>query len=489
GIAMEADLPYGPWKKLFSAVWSGYPLQAYSNPDRLLLMLMFEKKGEEITGVLVLERQAFVVEGNFSGASIAQRDMTYIEKKGKSGTSKFLIIDSTPAFVAYSDEELSNEVTRQYGELESVGKVLKKAVAEYAGVKLVELKKADSREAEALYGDPVILLSIGKHGGVYKDTGGAKSAIGMTASKEPYEIPLDRLRSAGIAGSEKEKRLHAMHVMIESALENGIPCVVFDSSGAFGGLGMPNRDNADFSAFGMREATGYPVRQFELGKGLFIDLELVDSDMFLSAFGIDKSEVAGVIKKIYEEKRGKVSFLGDLVSELNALPETTDSPRFVTNKAIRVLEAISKLNPSLFAKNMAEELSAPWKDGVPKVILVSLAGQRPEIQRLVIYSIVKALSKPSVSGFSTLLAFEPDASTLHEETGKLLSAIYRQGKGFVVQAEHESDFSALAEIKTMLEMVGADAIVTDKEERVKKRVTLRPAYSHCSEYTTAAPKK
>ena len=487
---MEDELPYGPWKKFFTAVWNGYPLQAYQNEDRIVLLLMFEKKGDEVTGVLVLERQGFLVEGNFSGATVAQRDMTFVEKHSKSASLKFAIVDSTPAFVPYSEDELANEVTRQYGELESVGKVLKKALSEMSGAKLTELRKADSKDADALWGDPLLLLSVGKKGGVMaKETGGAKAALGITASKELYEIPLDRLRSVGIAGGSKEKRLHALHVVVEGAVSNGVPCMLFDSEGSLSGIGMPNRDGADFKAYGMREPTGFPLRTYELGRGLFIDLELIEADHFLAAFNIEKSDIAAIIKTVYEEKRGRISFLGDLVAELNSLPETADNPRYATNKAIRVLETIQKINPSLFAKNISEDLSEPWKDGVGKVVHVGLTGQRPEICQLAIYSLLKSILRPSISGFTVLVALATEATAFNAETGKLLQALYRQGKGFVLQAEHEVEFNSAVEPKLLFEMIGDDAILTDKEEKQKKRITLRPAYSHCSEYTTTPLKK
>ncbi len=490
GIAMEDDLPYGPWKKFFTATWNGYPLQAYQNADRAVLMLLFEKKGDEVSGVLVLERRGFVVDGNFSGASIAQRDLTFIEKHSRNASYKFAVIDSTPAFVPYSAEELANEVTKQYGELESVGKVLKKALAELTGAKIRELKRAEEKEAEALWGDPLTLLSIGKRGEMLvRETGGAKAVLGITAGKEAYELPLDKLRAVGVVGGSKEKRLHALHVVIECAVGNGVPCMLFDADNSFSGIGLPNRDNANFKAFGMGEPTGFSLKSYELGKGLFVDLELIESDQFLAAFNIEKSEVAAIIKKVYEEKRGRISFLGDLVAELNSLPETADSPRYVTNKATRVLETIQKINPSLFAKNISEELSEPWKDGTGKVIHVSLAGQRPEISRLVIYSLLKSLLRPSISGFTVLIALAADSSAFNDELGKLLQALYRQGKGFAVEGEHEVEVSAAAEPRLLVEIVGDDVVLTDREDKTKKRITLRPAYSHCSEYTATPAKK
>ncbi|MFH1107458.1 MAG: hypothetical protein V1787_06210 [Candidatus Micrarchaeota archaeon] len=487
---MEEELPYGPWKKILAANWNGYPLQVYENTDRLLLMLLFEKKGDEVSGVLVLERRGYMIEGSIGGTSIAQRDMVVIEKRSKDGAFKYAIIDSTPGFVPYSAEDLANEVTKQYGELESIGRVLKKTVADFSGAKLIELKKATEREAEGLMGDPLLLLSLAGHGGGgVRETAGAKVIIGLTAGKEHYEIPLDKLRSVGIAGGSKEKRLHALHVAVEGALENNVPCLLFDTVNAFTGLGLPNRDSADYKGYGMEGAMGFPLKAYELGKGLFIDLELIESDMFLSAFKVEHSDVARAIKKVYDEKHGRISFLGDLVSELNALPESPDYPRFVTNKAIRVLETIQKLNPSLFAKNISDELSEPWKDGVGKVVHVGLAGQRPEIQQLVIYSLLKALLRPSLSGFTVMVAFEPDAGQLDAEAGKLLQMLYRQGKGFVLEAEHEIDLSRLADPQLMIEIIGSDAVLTDKEEKSKKRVTLRPAYSHCSEYAAVPMKK
>ena len=93
---MELELPYGPWTKVFSAQWKSFPLQILENPEHTLLVLLFEKADNEVTGILVLERKPFGIEGDLSKVLLAQkRDVTFVEKRSKNDSQQYLIVDAT----------------------------------------------------------------------------------------------------------------------------------------------------------------------------------------------------------------------------------------------------------------------------------------------------------------------------------------------------------------------------------------------------------
>ena len=491
----DLDLAHGPWKRIVSATWGNFPVQIYQNPEKVLLISLFEKKDDEITGVLVLERRALIVEGDISNFLLQQkREMTLIEKITRENRYKYVMVDSTPAFIPYSESELSNEVAKQYEELDALLKITKKGLEASPDVKTRELKSGTDEEVENLLGDPVSILSFTRKSVLVREMQGghrestAKALLGLDRDGQKVEVALKSLFSAIVLGDSKEKRLHLLHIIIEDVLLNSIPVVVFDSQNSFSGLASPSKSKEEYEKYSMKPIPiGFTLKQFEIGKSLFVDLSMIDSDLFLSAFSLEKAEVAPLIKKIFDEKREKISVLGDIISEISAFKETKEFNRFNILRASRIIAVLQKSNPMLFGKNISEELASPWKDGMGKVIYVPLLSQRDEVKRLVVNAVMKTVTPSPFNPNSVLFVFEPNVSQLKDEIVKQLPGFPKNGKGFALQADHEIELTAFADTALKLEIVGNEVIVSEGSEP-KRRFTVRPAYSTCSEFT-AMPAK
>ncbi|MFH0971671.1 MAG: hypothetical protein V1835_03835 [Candidatus Micrarchaeota archaeon] len=486
----DLELSHGPWKRIVSATWGAYPVQIYQNPDKVLLITLFEKKDDEIVGVLVLERRVLIVEGDAAKFLLSQkREVTMIEKITRENRFKYLIVDSTPAFVPYSESELSNEVAKQYEELDALLKITKRGLEASGEVKAKELKIATDDESQNLLGDPLAILSYSKKGVMMREmreghaTLAAKILMGLDREGQRVEANLKSAFSSVVIGESKDKRLHMLQILIEGALLNSIPVVVFDSEGAFTGLAIPSKSKEDFEKYSMKPLPiGFPFKQYDLGKGLFVDLSLIDADLFLSAFDLEKSDIAPLLQKVYGEKREKLSVLGDIILELSSLKETKEMPKFTILRAIRVIEVLQKSNPMLFGKNISEELSAPWKDGMGKVLYIPLAKQRDAVKRLIINCVMKTVSASPFTPNSVLLAFEPSSEVLKAELLKQLADFPKNGKGYVLHADHDVEVSVLPEPALKIELVGNELILSEKNE-VKKRFIARPTYSLGNEYS------
>ncbi len=492
----DLELAHGPWKRIISATWGTYPIQIYQNPDKVLLIALFEKKDDEITGVLVLERRALLLEGDATNYSLTQkREMSLVEKITREDRYKYLIVDSTPAFIPYTEADLSNEVSKQYEELDALVKLTKKGLESSGDVKAKELKHATEEEVQNLLGDPISILSFSKKGVLVKEaheghaTSAASVLLGMDREGEKVEANLKSVFSSAILGDNTGKRHHLMHILTEAALINNVPCIVFDSEGAFTGLAVPNKHKADLDKYSMKSLPiGFPFKQYEVGKSLFVDLSLIDAELFLSSFNLEKSDIAPLIKKVYEDHQDKLSVLGDIISELSDVKEGKELSRFLILRAIRIMSVLQKTHPQLFGKNISEELSAPWKDGLGKVIYIPLPKEEAEVSRLIINSIIRTVSASPFSSNSVLFVFEPTPEVLKEEILKQISEFPKQGKGFVVNAYQETDSPAFQEPLLKLELVTNEVIVSEKNAN-KKRFEPRPAYSTCSEFETAPPEE
>ncbi|HLC48261.1 MAG TPA: hypothetical protein VJI13_04275 [Candidatus Norongarragalinales archaeon] len=491
----DLDLAHGPWKRIVSATWGSYPVQIYQNPEKVLLIALFEKKDDEITGVLVLERRALIAEGDISNFLLQQkREMTLVEKITRESRFKYLILDSTPAFIPYSEAELSNEVAKQYEELDALLKITKRGLESTTEVKARELKSGTEDEIQNLLGDPVSILSFSKKGVLMREMHdgrspqAAKVILGIDREGQKVEVPLKSIFSSVVLGDGREKRLHILHILAENVLINSMPVVVFDSQNAFAGLTIPNKSKDEFEKFSMKPMPiGFQLKQFELGKGLFVDLSLIGSDLFLSSFSLEKADIAVLVKKVYDEKREKLSVLGDLIAELNAFKETKEFPRFIILRAVRVISVLQKTNPMLFGKNISEELAAPWKDGMGKVIYIPLSKQRDEVKRLIVNAVMKTVTQSPFVPNSVLFVFDTEPSVLKDEILKQLPDFPKNGKGYALQSENEGDMSLFSDPSLRLEVVGNEVILTEKNEP-KRRFTIRPAYSTCQEFTTAPSK-
>jgi hypothetical protein len=492
----DLELSHGPWKKIVSATWGNFPVQIYQNPERVLLITLFEKKDDEIVGVLVVERRVLLIDGDASKFSLQQkREMTIIEKITRENRFKYMIVDSTPSFVTYNEAELSNEIAKQYEELDALIKITKKGLESTGDVKAKELKNATDDEVQNLLGDPISILSFSKkgvlvHGGAGESHGqiAAKILLGIDRDSQKVEVNLKSIFSTIILGESLEKRLHELHILIEGALLNSIPCIVFDPDGSFSGLALPNKNKDEFEKYAMKALPiGFPLKQFDLGKSLFVDLSLVDADLFLSSFNLEKTDFAPLLKRIYEDKKDHLSVLGDLIVELNSFKETKEFPKFMILRTVRVIEVLQKSNPMLFGKNISEELVSPWKDGMGKVLYLPLTKEREEVKRLIINSIMRTVTANPFSPNSILLVFGPAPSVLKEDILKQLVDFPKQGKGYAIHAAHESDIPALDDPQLKLEIVGNEIVASEKNE-IKKRFTPRPAYSNCAEYTTMPSK-
>jgi len=482
-------LPHGPWKKVASAQWDKYPLTIYQNEKKVLLFTLFEKKEDVVSGVLILERMPFILEGDVSKlVRLHKGEMLIIDKiKADKGT-KYVVIDSTPKLVGYSEEELAREIGRQYTELEAQGKLLVKTMESLGGT-LKPLHEATEEEVQSLMADPLSLLTLAKTGGLVKqkDSGFSQVMLGINREKAQVTSFLKSTQLTSVIGEGEEKRLHAMHVVIENILLNNMPVMVFDSEGSFASMALPNNEEEDFAAYGGNSPMGFPFKPFKLGESLFVDLKYITAELFLSTFGLEKSDVTALLKKTYDENKGKIAVIDDLILALKSVKESKQFTKYLIGKSIRTMEVARKSNPTLFGQNVSTELQKPWKDGIGKLFHVNTAGLREEVKQLVVYSLLEEISETPASEYSMMIAFRQDAATLKTDIVKKINQLKKQGIGFLLHSEHELEVQKFGSMTMVIELLANEAFVSEAGVEKKRRFTIRPAYSKCAEHTVHPP--
>ncbi len=473
----DLSLPFGPWERVSSGVWNNHPVSIYVNGSKMILMTLFEKEGEEIKGIMVLLKKPVLLLGDSGKLASQSRDLTVVEKVSRERRSKFLLVDSTPSYVKYSQTELMKAVKKQYTELDGIYAAISDFASE-AGVKLEELKDDD---AEALLGDPLAMFAIGGGGSFRESKSGAlgkstKTTLGIDAGRKPVEVGLNSLRKTFVIGEDESQRLHALHVIAEGALVNSVPCLIFGTKNALIGLALPNKDASSFKSFGMSEVTnGFPFKTYSIGKGLLVDLRFVDLNSFAQATGFDKNEE---VVKVLEKAMPKAATLDDVVTNLKALPESREIPKSAMLKAIRVMKVIQKAWPSTFGQNTMAELLDLAKTQVGRAAYVDASKQGPEIRLLLLTSLLSQLT--AAGSFGVLMVLEEDMQKIPSGVKQALEEASNRGVGLALGASHELDLEPLENPSLRIDLIQGTAFATE-EGGEKKRFYTRPAYSLCTE--------
>ncbi|MBI5225757.1 hypothetical protein HY994_00775 [Candidatus Micrarchaeota archaeon] len=467
-MAEELSLPFGPWTRLASAQWTGHPLSVYVNAENMVMLTVFDKSEKNINGMLVLLKKPLLVEGKTeSFAATQQREITLIEKLSAGRHVKYLLLESTPYYVPYTQADLIKVIQRQYAEISGLTKVLFTASASY-DFKVTELHPNDT-QTEALLGDPFTLFALSsitpsESVSVPSSRKLSRFFLGIDASGQGVEAGLSDVSKIAVLGGTHPDRLRALAAVCEAALSTGVPCMVFDGSGIFSGLGVLGEKPKDLEKFGLSFPTAaYSFKSYALGQGLLIDLRQLPLAVFESLSGLSNKDIRAVLERIYAD----ASSLEDLIQRAETLPEAKPATQYALRKAARALRCLQTAFPSTFGKNSFSDLSAPWDFG-SKVFHVDLRGKDPALAEMVALSMLSPLKNADRSTPSVLAVFDRPANLLTER----LQAAVPACVALALPAEHEADlrFSPTLE----LDLVGPNETVVSMPHRDKKRIQLRP---------------
>lgn len=480
---MDFNLPFGPWTQLVRANWGGFPAGLYVNPDRVMLQLVFDKQGDSPSGMLVSLRKAFAVDGDLCKAVQSQpREVTLLLKHSPSGSRRFAIVSATPAFVKYSHDELEEAVGKQFSELSVLSSFMQDMGKAYK-VEVKDLAAVAEGEAQALLGDPASFVALFNPSGAKPQSPAAAAqdvarvAVGVDSSNKVVSLSLDAACRSLVVGGEEEARLQASQVLLEGALLNGVPCVVFDLRGAFSGLAKPNSSTKDFARHRMvATPLGFPFREYKLGSGIYVDLAFVTPRLFNEAFGLQGTDVGRAVELAWSQN-AELHSLSDLSAAVERLAETPEVTRYVVLKARRLLKVVEKRHPAVFNKNVASELMMPWHEGIGKVFHVDLAGRGDAVNHLLVYSVLNAIPAPKNKKLRMVVCFDSPAGGVFPDVLRAVAEAAEGGIGCVLQAESELDAQPFDSAGARIELVGGGEAVATVGVEKPVRFTLRPSFT------------
>lgn len=501
----EFNLPFGPWKKIFSGDWTGHSASLFKNPDNLLLLVIFEKEGEKVKGVLVLMKKIFLVKGDMARFIATQRrDIIILEKRSTDFSAKYVMVGADPIYIPFSPESFSDSIRKVFESTESIGRVIKEVLASY-DLQCTDLKSAPDEYVASIFEDPITLIALPSAKAV--STTESKEAhavpsfaegfirpgfvpIGVDNENEAMEIKLKNMRSVMVLGGAETMRKQMMHILIEGALLNGFPVIVFDWSGVFSGLSLPNADDSEFKNFKINiTATGFPVKGFEAGPNAHADLNLVEPEGLRECLGIGTDPASEIIISKIVSLKNRIGTFADVLNELKATQETRVNTKYQINKALRIITVLQKSSfGALGGKNLVGDLVTPWVGGIGKVAYVSFKNIRPDLSKIVVYSVIKSIneflkstSKRDVSvfvAFESPIIFDPKTPNFYKEITELLSESIQNGCGICVQSQNDFDIpKPISDASTLrLDTLEQDVAIREIEERPKK-ARIRPTLS------------
>jgi len=452
----------------------------YLNPDKLILVMLYEKHGEEIAGMLVALKKVFVTDMDLTKTMQTQRkEMTVVQKTSPDGVLRFLLAGATPTYCKYAQEPLVEAMGKQMNELQAITQFSQDLASAYKA-DLKELKNSSDLQVQALLGDPLTMLSLfNPQGAPAREVRDAKAAVGLDSRGEFVQLPISAFSATAVIGGKKQDRLHLMHVIFEAALTNNLPCLVFDSNNSFAGLSKPNKDTRGFTQHQMTAMPlGFPFQEFELGRGVYVDLSVVPSSFFLHAFGLQETDVGRILEKALA-KEG-VNSLSQLAEQVKALKDSKEATQYAVNKCLRCIRVIELKHPSVFGKNPPSEVLLPWHEGIGKVFHLNTKGVPENLQFLLMSTLLRLIPFPGGKSAKVLVGFDADLSDLYTDALQLTGQLREKGAAFVMQAEHELDVEALQNPSLKIEVIGNEAIASMEKEK-PLRFTPRPTYTECVE--------
>ncbi len=481
----ELDLPFGPWKRLISAQWQEYPLAIYSNPENILMLVVFEKNEGKIDGMIVALKKVFMADWQLGKAlSQQKKDITSIIKFSSTGINdiSFLMVGTIPIYVQYNEESLIAVLPDQFKVLKGLEDTIASA-AEATHLKVKDLSQTSQTDIQEILGDPFSIFSLLHPTANLKEQvlkSDIEVTLGVNVQGGLYKVQLDSLKVCQVVGSNKEYNNRSLQIVCESFLANGIPVVVFDYSNAFSGLSVANSDTRNFAKNSMMPIPlGYPYVQFVLGKGIFVDLQFVKPTEFNDAFKLTGTDVGQTIEKAWSASVDK-HFLSDLISAISSLKESKDISHFQLTKTIRAIRVIEKTNPSMFGKNSDSDLLVPWRNGIGKVYHVKLDSAYESVSNLFMVSIIRSIPVPTMAGANSTskvaLVFEPDAQLLSSYIIEKLKESLNCQWSIALSASHWLDLSIIDSPTIKIENVDIDAVITISNQKPVK-IEVRPTYT------------
>ena len=346
----------GPWEQLFSGNFQDHDVELYSNPEKIIMVVVYEKKLDRVEGAIIELYKIFSASGEVeSFTETLPRDILIITKHDENSTMKFLLLGSKPTYARWIEKDFIKEVDSLVKRL-STSAIMIKDVSKAYELNLQELVESAPEIQSAFFSQPLLvpLLSTSSHQNLNTTEGQEMKTItkgdiiiGLTRDKKRVVEPLALFTKTIISEGEEKDRQRVLRIFGESALLSNTPCVFFDFGTAFDGIGEANKDTTEIQKYQVQiDPLGFPVKNFSPEDNLKININLLNPEGLAELFGVGDKDFARVLKIVLEKE--KITSMSNLVEKIIALKQTEEFSEFAIQKTARIINLINNHYPKLF---------------------------------------------------------------------------------------------------------------------------------------------
>ncbi|MFH1224893.1 MAG: hypothetical protein V1676_03740 [Candidatus Diapherotrites archaeon] len=504
---------YGPWKKLFEGDYQGHTMGIYTNPESVVLAVIYEIEGNKATGAVVeLFKTFFAIGETEAFVETLPREVIMLSKHSEKESFKFMLIASKPEYVRWSESVFIEEVDRLLKRLNTSATMIKDVSKAY-DLQLKELGECSETVKGAFFAQPLLIPSVASSvasapafgAGTEEEsapnvgTGTSKGEIIMGLTKERKEVlePLGLFTKTAVFGGTPKDRKHVLHILAESAMLSNVPVIVFDWNNEFSGLGQSSESRDELEKYKVdAEPIGLPLKHFRLFNEVVVDLNMINPEGISQMFGIGRNVVSKIISDTL--RANTVKGITDLGGKVNAIEPGEEPSAYQIRRAVRVLRVIGLRYPDLFeGSNDMEEMSKGWMKGLGRAALLHLHTGDARVNLLVTHSILRSLQKYYAKQGETrkvkAMLIMPECgmmfprnpkNILSQEAPEVLVDISgKYGIGYAISDEKPIDLATavIENTEAKIEIVKGNDAGVQLRDRKSYRVFIRPALSMCTE--------
>jgi hypothetical protein len=498
---MKFGLRNGPWKTVFQGDFQGHDVEILSNPEQVMLVAIYEKDGQEVTGVVL---QAFSV---FSAVGEAEtfiesleREAVLLSRHDGKHTVQFLSLASRPVYAKASDEEVAKTVDGLIsGLIQAVSKT--GAVAKSFDLHLTPLAKCSGALKQAFFSQPAVIPMLVREKkriefekeeqAVETGAEGGAVLLGVTKEGKAIKEPLQLFQKSLVTDGSFSERVHFAQILAESFLLANVPVVVFDSKSIFFGLSHPNSNRAELESYGVDiDPIGFPVKGFEPRKNISVNINLVPPAGLLELFGCRDKETEDLVSKGLA--LGEVNSPDELIANIEKIPGKDFENPFLKKRVQRIVKLFEVVYPEFFGgKTDVEDIAKTWFKKIGRATIINVEKLDPRALTFLVESLsrelLKLFQKQGETSKPKLLLAMPDFGALFDLKENLLQKdlvrVFKEmssfGVYFVVGAERRSDLpkELVQIVETKAGVIKGNDFALDLPNSKNYRLLLRPTLS------------
>lgn len=506
---MDIVFKSGPWKTFFSGKSLHHEVQLLSDSASTVLSLVWDVKGKETVG-LALEWIRVLVAKENPSVLVEKADFDCWQFGKKEGNEQhwFVLVKSFPTYAPLDQQKIDLEMDKSQFVVHGNEK---KAIAlgKALNIPLKPLEEASENERAAFFDTPFSykLLSHGIAAetekldqpidfGPHKMVSHGEVLLGIDRQEKLLKEPLGLFRRTIVSDGKESERLHAMHILVESALLGSIPCVEFSDANNLQGIQFPNQQQTELKneKFNL-DPIGFPFTVLKAPEQVHINLAFVEPSLLMELFRIGNTPAANLIERVWkQEKIGSFSQLADALQIQSPLGENT---AYQIKKAVRLVRIMDKAYPNFFGgSNTLSEIVKEWGSKFARLGVVLTAGMDERLKAVFVHALVRELkqyceNRSELRPVKCILVL-PEAKQLfprnsdwkiHSVLAQELAEASASGLGSFISTERISELNdeIVANNPSQISMVRENDAGIRIEHRKPYRVSLRPALSSCSE--------